>query len=198
MMHRIEKGKESMTQLQTLRVTIDADTELWTTEERDIPAIFALTDANRPYLRRWLPWVDGTHSIEDTAAFVRTLQVQRAGNLGFGCVIRYKGQIAGTISYHPINWTNRSVEIGYWLGESFQGKGLMTKACKAMAAYAFDELHLNKVEIRCATGNIQSCAVPQRLGFTFEGVVRQGEWLYDHYVDLKLFGMLASEWRTLS
>ncbi len=186
-----------MTSLPTLRISIDADTELWTIEEHDASEMFALTDTNRGYLRRWLPWVDNTRSVEDTLAFIRTSQLQRASNLGFGCVIRYKGQIAGTINYHPINWSNHRVEIGYWLGASFQGKGLMTKACKAMIAYAFDELLLNKVEILCATENTHSCAIPQRLGFTFEGVLRQGEWLYDHYVDLKLFGMLATEWRAM-
>jgi len=55
-------------------------------------------------------------------------------------------------------------------------------------------LKLNKVEIRCATGNTRSCAIPQRLDFKFEGVVKQGEWLYDHFVDLFLYGMSASDW----
>ncbi len=182
----------------TLRIRIDADTELRTIEERDAPRIFALTNANREYLRQWLPWVDGIRTVEDTLAFISTLNIQRTSNGSFGCVILYKRQIVGTISFHLIDWFNRRVEIGYWLGAAFQGKGLMTKACKAMVAYAFDEWQLNKVEIRCATGNIPSCAIPQRLGFTFEGIIRQAEWLYDHYVDLKLFGMLESEWLLLT
>lgn len=179
----------------TLRIRIDTETELRAIEERDAPDIFALSNANRLYLRQWLPWVDGTRSVEDSLAFIRTLQIQRTSNGSFGCVILYKRQIVGTISFHPINWSNRSVEIGYWLGAAFQGKGLMTKACKAMMSYAFDEWHLNKVEIHCAIDNTQSCAIPQRLGFTLEGIIRQAEWLYDHYVDLKIFGMLESEWR---
>ena len=181
----------------TLHIRIDADTELRTIEHRDAQQIFALTDINRLYLRQWLPWVDGTRSVEDTSAFVRTLNIQRTSNGCFGCVILYKRQVVGTISFHLIDWSNRRVEIGYWLGAAFQGKGLMTKACKAMVAYAFDELQLNKVEIRCATGNTQSCAIPQRLGFTLEGIIRQAEWLYDHYVDLKVYGILESEWHQL-
>ncbi len=185
-----------MATLPTLRMRIDADTELRTIEERDASDIFALTDANRSYLRQWLPWVDGTRSVEDTHAFIRTLNIQRTSNGSFGCVVLYKRQVAGTISFHQVNWSTRRVEIGYWLGAAFQGKGLMTKACKAMVTYVFDEWHLNKVEIHCATGNIQSCAIPQRLGFTLEGTIRQAEWLYDHYVDLKVFGILESEWES--
>ena len=70
----------------------------------------------------------------------------------------------------------------------------MTRACAAMVSYAFREWPLNRVQIRCATGNVRSCAIPQRLGFTREGVIRQSEWLYDHFVDLVLYSMLASEW----
>lgn len=183
--------------LPILHIQINADLELRTIEERDAQQIFALTDTNRLYLRQWLPWVDGTRSVEDTSAFIRTLNIQRTSNGSFGCVILYRHQIAGTISFHLIDWSNRRVEIGYWLGATFQGKGLMTSACKAMVAYAFDEWQLNKVEIRCATANTQSCAIPQRLGFTLEGIIRQAEWLYDHYVDLKVFGILQTEWRQL-
>ena len=70
----------------------------------------------------------------------------------------------------------------------------MTKSCQAMVTYAFDTLKLDKVEIRCAIENTRSGAIPQRLGFKLEGIIKQGEWLYDHFVDLFLFGMLASEW----
>ena len=187
-----------MASFPTLRIWIDANIELRPIEERDATRIFALTDANRGYLRQWLPWVDGTRTVEDTLAFISTLNIQRTSNGSFGCVILYKRQIVGTISFHLIDWSNRRVEIGYWLGAEFQGRGIMTKACKAMVAYAFDEWQLNKVEIRCAPDNMPSCAIPQRLGFTYEGTIRQAEWLYDHYVDLKLFGMLESEWRHLT
>lgn len=179
----------------TFRIRIDDDTELSLLEERDAPELFTLVNENRAHLRSWLPWVDATRSVEDERAFIRSISTQRRNNTGFACVIRYKGQAAGTISYHPIDWLSRRVEIGYWLGASFQGKGLMTKACTAMVSYAFDEWHLNKVEIRCAIGNTRSCAIPQRLGFTREGVIRQAEWLYDHFVDLVLYGILASEWQ---
>ncbi|HEV2660378.1 MAG TPA: GNAT family protein, partial [Ktedonobacteraceae bacterium] len=96
--------------------------------------------------------------------------------------------------YHPIDRTKSQVEIGYWLAAPFQGKGIMTKACRVMVDYAFTRLGVQKVVIRCALGNTRSCAIPQRLGFQHEGIVKQGEWLYDHFVDLNVFGMLASDW----
>ena len=53
---------------------------------------------------------------------------------------------------------------------------------------------MNRVEIRCATGNKKSCAIPERLGFTFEGIQRNGGWLYDRFVDYRIYSILANEW----
>ena len=61
--------------------------------------------------------------------------------------------------------------------------------------HAFGELGLNRVSIACATENKKSCAVPERLGFRREGVVRQAERHYDHFVDHAVYATLASEWR---
>ena len=71
----------------------------------------------------------------------------------------------------------------------------MTKTVLALLQYAFEDLQLNKVEIRAAVGNAKSRAIPERLGFTKEGTIREAEWLYDHYVDHVAYGMLASEWK---
>ncbi len=73
----------------------------------------------------------------------------------------------------------------------------MTKTVKALMHYAFEELQLNKVEIRAAVGNVKSRAIPERLNFTIEGTIRDAEWLYDRYVDHVVYGMLVKEWQAL-
>lgn len=177
-----------------LRMKIDDDTELRILEEQDAPHIFALVDQNRSYLKEWLPWVDLTRSVEDEIDFIHSLSTQHAKHQSFGYGIWYNNQLTGTIGCHAINWSDKKVEIGYWLAASFQGKGLMTKACKAMVTYAFNELRLAKVEIRCALKNKRSRAIPERLGFKEEGIIKDGEWLYDHFVDLVVYGMFSHEW----
>jgi ribosomal-protein-serine acetyltransferase len=177
------------------RLSIDEDTDLRIYEERHAQAIADMVDQNRAHLRQWLPWLDNSRSVEDSKAFIRDALRQFADNQGFQAGIWYQGKLAGGIGYHPINWASRKVEIGYWLGETYQGKGLVTKACRTLVTYAFDVLGLNKVEIRCAIENVRSCAIPKRLGFTQEGILREAEWLYDHYIDLVVYGMLAREWQ---
>ncbi|MEP0849315.1 GNAT family N-acetyltransferase [Funiculus sociatus GB1-A4] len=173
---------------------IDEETELKLLEVEHAEELFALTDSCRNYLREWLPWVDGTKTVEDTKSFIES-SLKFSANDGFPVGIWYKGRIAGCIAYHTIDWDNRSTSIGYWLGENFQKRGLMTKACGAMVHYALDELNLNRVEIRCGVGNFKSRAVPERLGFTNEGTLRESQWLYDHFVDLVVYGMLARDWQ---
>ena len=99
----------------------------------------------------------------------------------------------GVVGYHGIDWASRSTTLGYWLGEEFQGQGLMTEACGATVEHAFGELGLNRVGTVCATDNHRSRAIPERSGFRREGVQRQAEWLYDHFVDHVMYARLRGD-----
>ena len=87
------------------------------------------------------------------------------------------GAIIGAIGCHPIDWANRHCSIGYWIDAGDQRKGLVTRCCASMLDYLFDNVGLHRVEIRCGTANTRSCAIPQRLGFTREGVCFQADWV---------------------
>lgn len=171
------------------------DVELRLLEEHDARQIFTTVEADRTHLREWLPWVDDQLSLEDSRAFVMASRQQFAENNGFQAGIWYRGEFAGMIGFHYFNFLHRKTEIGYWLAQKFEGRGVMTRSCRAMVNYAFNEVGMNRIEIRCATGNVRSCAIPERLGFNFEGIQRQAEWLYDHFADLKVYSLLASEWK---
>jgi len=172
--------------------------ELRLLEERHAQELSDLTDRNRDHLRAWLPWVDRSRTVEDRKNFIRTALKQFAENNGFQAGIWYDGRLAGVVGYHGIDWQNCSTTLGYWLGEEYQGKGLMTAACRALVDHAFVEIGLNWVGIACAVENEKSRAIPERLGFRQEGVRRQAEWLYDHFVDHVIYATLAREWRSRS
>ena len=135
-------------------------------------------------------------SVEDTARHIQSRLDELVDNGGYpkSFAIIYNGKIAGTIGFNDIYKANKIGVVGYWLGEEFQGKGIMSKALKTLIDYGFKDLKLNRIEARVAVGNIKSRAIPERLGFTEEGKVRQAEWLYDHYVDHVIYGLLADEW----
>jgi ribosomal-protein-serine acetyltransferase len=173
---------------------LDADSELRLLDESVATDLFALTDRNRAYLREWMPWIDATKTVDDTRKFIRTAMEQYARGDGFNAAIVYQGAIAGCIGYHKIDRANLATSLGYWVSADLQGRGLATMATRALVDHAIGGLGLNRVEIRCGTANAKSRRVPEKLGFTLEGVVRQAERLYDRYIDLAVYGMLAEQW----
>jgi ribosomal-protein-serine acetyltransferase len=177
-----------------IKIQVEDGLYLKSLELKDSEDLLPLVDSNRAYLREWLPWVDMTTTIDEMIVFIDSAIRQQAAGLGFQAGIWHQNQLIGVIGYHHLEWANRSTCIGYWLAEPFQRRGIMTKACRTLVEYAFEDWHLNRIEIRCAVGNVKSRAIPERLGFGSEGNLREAEWLYDHYVDHVVYGMLFNDW----
>jgi len=177
------------------RLTVAPGLEMRQLEGADAEAVFAAADRNRDYLREWLPWVDHTHSAEDTRRFIESKWEQLEAREGPTAGIWLDGEVVGTIGCHPIDWVNRSCALGYWIDAAHQGKGVITRCTAALTEYLFREMELHRVTILCGTGNARSCAVPQRLGFVREGVLRDAQWVNDRWLDLAVWSMLAHEWK---
>ena len=156
--------------------------------------LFALIDQNRTFLRQWLPEWDVQKTPDDCQTLIRSSLEQLASNAGVTMGIWWEGRLAGIIGAGRIDWENRSTSIGYWLGEAYQGKGLVTGACRALLDYLFIDLKLKRVEIRCSTRNPKSCAIPKRLGFSKEGLLRQSQAFDEQYLDIEIYGLLADDW----
>src|SRR5690606_32094238 len=154
-------------------------------------------DENREHLRDWLPWLDRVTTLEDTRAFIAAALEQARAQKGFQTVIRADGELVGLVGQRSPEASGRSMTLGYWLAERAQGRGIMTRACAVHVEHGFTELPLAHAEIRCATGNVRSRAIPERLGFRPAGLIRDAEWLYDHYVDHVVYRLSAAEWRGL-
>jgi ribosomal-protein-serine acetyltransferase len=160
----------------------------------DAETVFRVVDRNREHLRTWLPWVDHTESAEDIREFIRRAQAQFDASQGPNAGIWMGEELAGTIGCHPIDWANRNCSLGYWIAEDYEGQGIITRCCSVLLDYLFHDLGLHRVEIRCGTGNLRSCAIPQRLGFTRESVAWEAEWVNDRWLDLVVWSILEAEW----
>jgi ribosomal-protein-serine acetyltransferase len=167
-------------------------------ELSDAEELFDAICRNREYLWEWMPWVDATQGPEDIRNFISRTLVQYEGNQGPQCGIWVDGEIAGSVGCHPIDWFHRNCSIGYWIDQTRQKQGIVTRCSRTLLDYLFQEMLLHRVEIRCATGNTKSCAIPERLGFTREGVSREAEWVGGRWVDLVVWSMLQHEWARLS
>lgn len=156
--------------------------------------IFQAVDNQRPYLREWLPWVDGSKTVNDTLAFLHeSIEKNKTGERLTTFI--YNGvEIAGSIGFVKLKKDLKMGEIGYWLHRDMQGQGIMTKVCQRFIDYAFRTKALNRIEIKVASQNHKSQAIPQRLGFTHEGTLREAFAMYNEFYDLELFSLLRREW----
>lgn len=175
------------------RLTVDDQIELIPVTSDHAETLLRLIDANRAYLRTWLPWLDNNTLLEHLEAFTRQAHTRNAGGEGLVQAIFFEQELVGVCGYNFIDTTNRWGEIGYWLAESMQSKGIVTRSVAAQLTYGFDQMNLHRVSISAAVDNQPSRAIPERLGFTQEGILRQSEWLYDHYVDQALYAKLSTD-----
>lgn len=176
------------------RIIIDDGAVLDPLELSDIDAIWNSIDSQREHLGRWLPFVEMTTERAFTEFYVTTAVEGAARNLEPQFVIRVDGVFAGLVGFRSTDRFNRRTEIGYWISREFEGRGLMTRAVTALVNLAFSDLGMNRVQIRCATGNDRSRRIPIRLGFRLEGVERDGELLSGgRFTDLEVYALLARD-----
>jgi len=162
-------------------------------DDADAEELHRLINANRAQLTPWMPWA-ADQAPEATLRFIRLTRQQVADNDGFQMAIVCDGRIVGVVGFHGVDWEHRSTSIGYWLDAEHQRRGIMTGAVRTLVDHAMREWELHRVEIRCAPDNRKSRALPERLGFRQEGVLRQAERVGDRYLDSVVYAMLASEW----
>jgi ribosomal-protein-serine acetyltransferase len=164
-------------------------------DDGDAEELFELIDANRTHLANWMPFVSQTHTVADSLAFIRAARRQSDENRGVQLAILRDDRIIGVAGFHGIDWTRRSTSIGYWLAAAEQGTGTMTTAVSAMLDHAFGPWDLARVEIRAGVANRRSRAIPERLGFREEGVLRAAERIGTRVIDHAVYVMTAREWR---
>ena len=173
---------------------VDRDIELQLFQLHHIDELFRLVDHNRTYLREWLPWVDTITEPYQYHSIIPIWLKQFADNTGFHTGIRYKGLLVGAIGLHHIDWNQSQTSIGYYLSQDAQGYGIMTRAVQALINYAFLELGLHRIELRCGEKNDKSKAIPTRLGFVQEGILRDGEKINGQFHNLVVYSMLSHQW----
>jgi len=160
--------------------------------------IFRAIQNNREHLRKWLPFVDMTRKVEDTREFLKSVLEGRDPHNQYIFEIRLSDVFIGLIGLKDIDRINKKTEIGYWITAGYEGKGIMTESCRKIIQYAFEEFKMHRITIKTATGNSRSKKIPERLGFTPEGIERAGEYLNGEYVDLIVFSLLEPEWQNMA
>lgn len=161
----------------------------------DAGPLFALVDANRAHLRRWLPWVDLNSDISHTRAFIRLHQaLEKRGEVRtYG--LWWKRRLVGVAGLHSLDPEHASGAVGYWLAAEAEGQGLMTRAVARLLDHGFGPLRLHRIELRAGVRNRRSRAVAERLGFHHEGTARGAQALRGRYIDLAVYALERDDWK---
>ncbi len=151
--------------------------------------------ARDPEVARLTSW-EAHQSLDDTRRFLDWALARYDEAVGgpWAMVRRDTREVVGAIGLSVV-WPHLRGEIGYWVGRAWWRHGLATEAGRAVLRYAFDDLEMNRVEARCETDNIASERVMQKLGMTFEGILRQHVLAKGRFRDMRLYSLLGDEWR---
>lgn len=177
--------------------TLNENLYLETLKIENAEELFNCVNSSRDTLEKWLPWLENYNSINDSKNFIihsdKLYKEKKSIQLG----IWFNNKLVGVIGINMINYDNNSASIGYWLNKEYEKNGIMTQACKYVIKYCFENLNLNRIEIRAACNNIKSNKLINRLGFKFEGITRECEKVLGSYLDHNVYSCLKKEFNIL-
>ena len=158
---------------------------------RDAGELFLLCDQHRTVLRRTMTWVDKTMAIADMSFYIASLDGFWKTGLTYG--ILEDETLIGTVGFHETVMRNRKTEIGYWLAPPYHGRGIATRAIKCAIDAAFLYTDINRIQAKIQPTNLASLKVIKKLGFSYEGLEREGVKTKDSYWDHKVFSLLRGD-----
>lgn len=168
---------------------------LRTYKPEDAAALFRAVDANRAHLRPWLPWVDATQKPEHSLDFIEQSISWMHHQQGLALGIFEGEEVIGGLGMLGWNHELRNAQIGYWIAKNHEGKGIISACLEKFIDLLFEQLDLNKVEIRFVVANKRSAAVAQKLHAKIEGVLRDAYVCNGVLEDLVIAGILKREWK---
>jgi len=156
-------------------------------------ALATLVKENSSHLKVFLPKVTGLSTFEAAQDHLRhAIDMRASGDLHEWHIFN-GNELCGAIRLNQIEPDNRKASIAYYLGAAHQGAGLATMSVRAVIGYCFKQMDLNRIELRCASENMPSQRLAKRLGFTWEGMLRQAELLDGAFADHFVYSLLRQD-----
>lgn len=169
--------------------------EIKPVEMSDASDLWLAINGSRRHLQRWLPWVPYNDSEEASLRFASASISDWDSGRALRFLIRDRKQqvLLGLLGFDNCVHLHRSCELGYWLRRDACGLGYMTEAASACLQFAFQRAGVHRVRCAAATTNYPSLGVIARLGFHFEGIARQAEFVDSRWLDHGVFSRLATD-----
>jgi ribosomal-protein-serine acetyltransferase len=147
-------------------------------QDDDAPEIARTVQASLDTLAQWMPWATADYSTASALGWMKDGRVTGQRPL----LIRDPvGAIVGVCGLQQADVPNRCIQLGYWLGSDYTGRGYATRAARLVIAHALADLEFHRVEILVSVHNHRSRRVIERLDAQLEATLREridvrGEW----------------------
>jgi ribosomal-protein-serine acetyltransferase len=177
------------------QLVVDDELGLVLAEERHAQAMTELIVRNQARLARWEPWAEQPATLDSTRAYIRAAleDFLRGRQISTIIALEHGRRFIGRCGIR-INPYAGSGDIGYWIDREYEGRGITSRAARALVTSAFDELGLAKVELRTSVSNKRSRALAERLGFSYEGILPGALQFSNRADDVVLYGVTAADW----
>jgi RimJ/RimL family protein N-acetyltransferase len=162
--------------------------------DADVPALFEIF-GDAEAMRYWSR--PAMADIAEAEALLRDiLRHDEAGTLfQWGIARREDDLVIGTCTLYRIELEHRRAELGYIVRRDHWGRGLAGEALTALLNHAFDTMRLHRLEADIDPRNAASVRLVERLGFKWEGQLRERYFVAGDIQDSAMYGLLAPEWK---
>lgn len=145
---------------------------------------------------RYTAWP--THrTMEDTRNYLNKVlqKYEQHAVAPWGIVDKETGKIIGTSGFMAWNVHYAKAELGYALSKDYWNRGYMTEVIRTIISFGFDRMKLVRIEASCLPLNIGSARVMEKVGMTYEGLIRQTIFVKGKHEDLKLYSIVLDDYR---
>ena len=136
-------------------------------------------------------------SPEETHTLIQQIQdsYERREAILWGITLKGEDTVIGSCTLFSFNFDFHYAETGYELNPTYGRQGITSEAMGAILTYGFTELELHRIEAAVDPSNTPSKNLLLKLGFKYEGNLRQRFFFRDQFLDANYFGLLKDEWR---
>jgi RimJ/RimL family protein N-acetyltransferase len=155
----------------------------------------AAVRASMASLGRWLPWCHPGYDETDARSWINACQShwRQGEQYAFAIHDALDGSLLGGVGLNQRNRQQRSANLGYWVRQSHQGRGIAAQACRLIARFGFDQLGLIRIEVVALVDNLPSRRTAEKAGARFEGIARQRLWIHEQARDAAVYALVPGD-----
>jgi len=166
----------------------------WRRDEAGL--LVELLHASSDSIGRWMNWYTPGYAVADALDWMAAVEQgwqDGEGECALAIEAGGEGLPLGCVGINQFRFEHRTANVGYWIGQPHQGRGLAAQAGRLLAPYAFARFGLRRLEIVAAEGNGASRRVAEKTGAHFEGIARQRLVVHGASVDAAMYALVAGD-----